>query len=421
MSTKQVARAYELARERFAEVGVDAEAALKKLLTIPISLHCWQGDDVGGFEKPDAGLLGGGLAVTGNYPGKARNADELRADLDKAFSLIPGRHRLNLHAIYGEFGGKTVDRDEIEPKHYANWVDWAKANHHGLDFNATLFSHPKADDGYTLSHPDQAIRDFWIAHCIRARDITAYFGSKLGTPSIHNLWIPDGSKDAPVDRMSPRIRLEQSLEEVYSTIYDDWIIKDSVESKLFGIGSESYVVGSHEFYLGYAIKNRLMLCLDLGHFHPTESVADKISSILLYLDELLLHVSRGVRWDSDHVVITNDELLSVMQEVVRCGLDRVNIALDYFDATLNRVGAWVTGTRAAQRAILAALLEPSAKLKEYEDSGKLFPRLAFMDEMKTMPLGDVWNYHCARSNVPTGANWIAEIEAYEKAVQSKRG
>lgn len=420
MSDQKIDNAYELAKERYAEIGVDTGAAIKQLSRVSISLHCWQGDDVGGFEK-DAGELGGGLAVTGNYPGKARTADELRADLEKAFSLIPGHHRLNLHAIYGEFGGKTVDRDEIEPEHFANWVQWAKANHLGLDFNATLFSHPKAEDGYTLSHPDQGIRDFWIAHCVRARNITAYFGSELGQPSLHNLWIPDGSKDIPADRMAPRVRLMESLEDVYSTIYDYWLIKDSVESKLFGIGSESYVVGSHEFYLGYAIKNKLMVCLDLGHFHPTESVADKISAILLYCPELLLHISRGVRWDSDHVVITNDELLCVMQAVVRCGLDRVNIALDYFDATMNRVGAWVVGTRAAQRAILAALLEPRARLKKYEDSGKFFPRLALMDEMKAMPIGDVWNYHCARSGVPTGAKWIGDIEAYEAAVQSKRG
>ena len=420
MTDQRIDKAYELARERYAEVGVDTEAAIKRLSRVSISLHCWQGDDVGGFERPGAELSGGGLAVTGNYPGKARTVDELRADLEKAFSLIPGQHRLNLHAIYGEFGGKTIDRDEIEPEHFANWVGWARANHLGLDFNATLFSHPKAEEG-TLSHADKGIRDFWIAHCVRARDITAYFGSELGQPSIHNLWIPDGSKDIPADRMSPRVRLMESLDTIYTKKLPAAQMKDSVECKLFGIGSESYVVGSHEFYLGYAISNKLMPCLDLGHFHPTESVADKISSILLYCPELLLHVSRGVRWDSDHVVITNDELLSVMQEVVRCGLDKVNIALDYFDATLNRVGAWVTGTRAAQRAILAALLEPRAKLKAYEDSGKFFGRLALMDEMKAMPIGDVWNHHCARSNVPTGADWIADIEAYEAAVQSKRG
>jgi L-rhamnose isomerase len=328
---------------------------------------------------------------------------------------------LNLHAIYGEFGGKLVDRDEIEPEHFANWVAWAKANGLGLDFNATLFSHPKAEAGFTLSHQDKAIRDFWIAHCDRARAITAYFSQQLECVSIHNLWIPDGFKDIPVDRLAARTRLKESLDEIYSTIYPPWTIKDSIESKLFGIGSESCVVGSHEFYMGYALKNDLMLCLDTGHFHPTESVADKISSILLYSPELLLHVSRGVRWDSDHVVITNDELLSVMQEVVRCGLDRVNIALDYFDATVNRVAAWVLGSRAALRAILSALLEPANQLKDYENSDRLFQRLALLDEMKAMPVGDVWNYYCAKSNIPSGADWIGEIEAYEAAVQSKRG
>jgi L-rhamnose isomerase len=414
-------KAYDIARERYARFGVDADKALEILSKVSISLHCWQGDDVGGFERPGAELSGGGLAVTGNYPGKARTVDELRSDLDKAFSLIPGKHRVNLHAIYGEFHGKVVDRNHIAPEHYVNWVNWAKANGLGLDFNATLFSHPKVESGCTLSSQHEDIRKFWVEHCRRCREITAFFGRELGKPSVHNLWIPDGSKDSPADRLSPRARLKDSLDEIYSTKYADHIVKDSVESKLFGIGSESYVVGSHEFYMGYAISNGLMLCLDLGHFHPTESIADKISSVLLYSDELLLHVSRGVRWDSDHVVITNDELACVMQEVVRCGLDRVNIALDYFDATLNRVGAWVTGTRAAQRALLAALLEPTSQLRAYENSGKLFQRLALMDEMTAMPMGDVWNYHCAKSGVPLGADWVTEIEDYEATVQSERG
>ncbi|MCX6344849.1 MAG: L-rhamnose isomerase [Armatimonadetes bacterium] len=420
MNRQNIDKAYEIAKERFAEFGVDTDAAIEQLSKVSLSIHCWQGDDVGGFEKPGAELSGGGLQVTGNYPGKARTADELRADLEKAYSLIPGKHRLNLHAIYGEFGGKLVDRDEIAPEHFANWVAWAKANGLGLDFNATLFSHPKADDGFTLSHQDKAIRDFWIAHCDCARAITSYFSSALESVSTHNLWIPDGFKDIPVDRLASRTRLKESLDEIYSTIYPPWTIKDSVESKLFGIGSESCVVGSHELYMGYALKNDLMLCLDLGHFHPTESVADKISSILLYCPELLLHVSRGVRWDSDHVVITNDELLAVMQEVVRCGLDRVNIALDYFDATVNRVAAWVIGSRAALRAILSALLEPKDQLKDYENTDRLFQRLALLDEMKAMPVGDVWNYYCAKSNIPAGADWIGEIEAYEAAVMNKR-
>lgn len=420
MSMAKLTKAYELARERYAGVGVDTDAALETLRGVSVSLHCWQGDDVGGFEKPDSELSGGGIAVTGNYPGKARNADELRSDLDRAFSLIPGRHRVNLHAIYGEFGGKPVDRDGIEPEHYANWVSWARSKGLTLDFNATLFSHPLADDGFTLSHRDRAVRDFWIEHCLRAREIAAHFGEKLGTPAVHNLWIPDGFKDIPADRLSPRVRLKESLDRIYSTGYSPGLLKDSVESKLFGIGSESYVVGSHEFYLGYAINSGLILCLDTGHFHPTESIADKISAVLLYTDELLLHVSRGVRWDSDHIVITNDDLLSVMRETVRCGLDRTNIALDFFDGTVNRVGAWVIGTRATLRALLAALLEPVDRLKDYENSGMFFQRLAAFEEARTMPLGDVWDYYCETSGVPVGMKWVHDVEEYEITVQGRR-
>ncbi|MHB9037975.1 MAG: L-rhamnose isomerase [Armatimonadota bacterium] len=418
MADQRIEQAYQLAKERYAEIGVDTERALEELSGVSLSLHCWQGDDVGGFETSES-ALSGGIQVTGNYPGKARTPDELRADLDKAYAMIPGRHRLNLHAIYGEFGGKSVDRDEIGPEHFAGWVDWAKANGLGLDFNATLFSHAKAD-GFTLSHRDKAIRDFWVEHTKRARKIGAYFGEKLGTPSIHNLWIPDGCKDIPADRRSPREWLKESLDEIYAQKHPASQLKDAVECKLFGIGSESYVVGSHEFYMGYALTNDLMVCLDLGHFHPTESIADKISSILIYFDEVLLHVSRGVRWDSDHVVLYNDELLAVTQEVVRNGVDKVHVALDFFDGTLNRVGAWVTGSRATLKGLLSGMLEPSAKLRAYEASGDFFGRLALMEEAKAMPMGDVWNYYCAKAGVPVGADWISEVEAYGASVVNQR-
>lgn len=418
MADQRIEQAYQLAKERYAEIGVDTERALEQLSGVSLSLHCWQGDDVGGFETAESSLSGG-IQVTGNYPGKARTPDELRADLDKAYAMIPGKHRLNLHAIYGEFGGKRVDRDEIGTEHFAGWVDWAKANGLGLDFNATLFSHPMAD-GFTLSHRDKAIRDFWVEHTKRARKIGAYFGEKLGTPSIHNLWIPDGCKDIPADRRSPREWLKESLDAIYAQKHPASHIKDAVECKLFGIGSESYVVGSHEFYMGYALTNDLMVCLDLGHFHPTESIADKLSSILIYFDEVLLHVSRGVRWDSDHVVLYNDELLAVTQEVVRNGVDKVHIALDFFDGTLNRVGAWVTGSRATLKGLLSGMLEPAAKLRAYEASGDFFGRLALTEEAKAMPMGDVWNYYCAKAGVPVGAEWISEVEAYGASVVNQR-
>ncbi len=342
-----IEQAYTLARERYAEYGVDTEAAFATLAAVPLSIHCWQGDDVGGFERPAAALTGGGIQVTGNYPGKARTPAELRADMEKAFSLIPGTHRVNLHASYGEFGGKTVDRDQVEPAHFQGWVSWAKEHGLGLDFNSTFFSHPKADDGWTLSHRDPAIRAFWVEHAKRCRAISAFMGKAAGRPCIHNLWIPDGCKDAPADRWTPRRRLRESLDEIYSVSYPSAEIKDAVESKLFGIGSESYVVGNHEFYLAYALANAKMLCLDMGHFHPTESIADKISAILQFADELLLHLSRGVRWDSDHVTVMSDEVRAVMDEIVRGqALRRVHLALDFFDGSMNRVGAWAIGARA---------------------------------------------------------------------------
>lgn len=420
MNKDRIEAAYLAAKERYAEFGVDTDKAIKALSGVSLSLHCWQGDDVGGFEKPAASLSGGGIQVTGNYPGKARTVAELRGDLEKAYSLIPGKHRVNLHAIYGEFGGKLVDRNEIAPEHFKGWVDWAKANGLGMDFNATLFSHPKANDGFTLSHEDKSIRSFWIEHTRRAREIAAYMGRELGTPAVHNIWIPDGGKEIPADRRAPRERLKNALDLVFADKYSKDELRDAVECKLFGIGSESYVVGSHEFYMGYAMQNNIMVCMDLGHFHPTESIADKISSILLFSDEVLLHVSRGVRWDSDHVVIANDDIMDVTREVVRNGLDKVHIALDYFDGTLNRVGAWVIGSRATLKGILAGLLEPSAKLKEYETSGKFFERLALTEEAKAMPLGDIWNYYCLKSGVPAGADWISELQDYEASVTSKR-
>jgi L-rhamnose isomerase len=418
--TDLTVRAYELARERYAALGVDTEAALSMLLTVPISLHCWQGDDVGGFENPDA-ALGGGLAVTGNYPGKARNADELRRDLDVAYSLIPGTHRLNLHAIYAETGGVKVERDVLQPEHFSRWADWAKANSHGVDFNPTCFSHPLASDGFTLSHPDAGVRRFWIDHCTASRKIGAYFGETLGTPAITNIWIPDGMKDFPADRVVPRQRLLGALDAVLAESLDPRFNLDAVESKLFGIGSESYVVGSHEFYLGYAARKQILLCLDAGHFHPTEGIADKISSALFYVPELLLHVSRGVRWDSDHVVTFSDDLQAVMHEIVRGDfLQRVHIGLDYFDASINRIAAWVIGTRNALKALLMALLEPTDTLRRYEAEGNFTARLALMEELKSMPFGAVWDAYCARQNVPVGAGWLDAVTDYERRELSNR-
>jgi L-rhamnose isomerase len=390
------------------------------LAAVPISLHCWQGDDVGGFEGP-GGDIGGGLAVTGNYPGKARTADELRSDLDVAYSLIPGRHRLNLHAIYAETGGVEVARNELRPEHFAGWIAWAREKGHGLDFNPTLFAHPLADDGFTLSSYDASVRKFWIEHCIACREIGAAMGRELGTPCVTNVWIPDGYKDLPADRKAPRERLAAALDEVFAEKLDPALHLDAVESKLFGIGSESYVVGSHEFYLGYAVKNQILLCLDAGHFHPTESIADKICSVLQFVPRLLLHVSRGVRWDSDHVVILNDELLAIAQELVRGGfLGRTHVGLDFFDASINRIAAWTIGTRAMIKALLAALLEPSARLREMEAAGDHTGRLALLEEAKTLPLGAVWDMHLERQGVPGGLAWLDQVRRYEAEVLASR-
>ena len=416
---KSIAQSYSQAQERYAEIGLDTEAAMQRLSTIPISLHCWQGDDVGGFENTGEGLSGG-IAVTGNYPGKANTPDELRADLDKALSLIPGTHRLNLHAFYGEFGGKKVDRDQIETKHFENWIDWAKAKGMGMDFNPTCFAHPKAADGFTLSHSKKGIRDFWIEHCKRSRDISAAMGKALGSPCVMNVWIPDGYKDTPVDRVSPRQRLEKSLDAVFSKKQNPKHMLDAVECKLFGIGSESYVVGSHEFYMGYAVKNQKLLCLDAGHFHPTEGIADKLGTMLMYVPEILLHVSRGVRWDSDHVVTLDDALQSISAELVRNNLlSRTHIGLDFFDASINRIAAWTIGTRNTLKSLLMALLEPTA-LRDAEKAGDLTTRLALMEELKAMPWGAVWDRYCETQGVPVGMAWLDEVKGYENAVLSKR-
>ena len=419
LSSKFVSQSYKYATTRYADLGVDTEAAMVELAKIAISLHCWQGDDVGGFENA-GGTLGGGIAVTGNYPGKARTADELRADIDKSLSLIPGKHRVNLHACYGEFGGKKVDRNEIQPKHFQDWIGWAKQKQLGMDFNPTCFSHPKAADGFTLSHSDTGIRDVWIEHCIASREIGAAMGKALGSPTVTNVWVPDGYKDTPVDRFAPRQRLTESLDRVFAKKLSPKHHLDAVECKLFGLGSESYVVGSHEFYLGYAIKNQKLLCLDAGHFHPTETIVDKITSTLMYVPEILLHVSRGVRWDSDHVVILDDVLQAIAAELVRNQLlARTHIGLDFFDASINRIAAWVIGTRNTIKALLIALLEPPS-LKAAEQSGDLTARLAIMEESKSLPWGAVWDQYCQTAEVPVGQRWLQEVSRYEHTVLSKR-
>lgn len=407
-----IQKAYELAVERYASAGVDVEHAIQVLRSIPISLHCWQGDDVVGFEGTGA-ELGSGLAVTGNYPGRARNPAELRQDLEIAYSLIPGNHRLNLHAMYGEFE-RPVERNAITPEHFRGWMDWSKEHGISLDFNPTFFAHTQAADGFTLAHEDRAVRQFWIEHGIACREIAAAMGQSQGNPCMNNVWVPDGFKDAPANRAAPRERLAESLDTLFATSFSPNSIQDAVECKLFGIGSESYVVGSHEFYLGYAITRQKTLCLDSGHFHPTETIADKISSILMYVPDLLLHVSRGVRWDSDHVVTLSDELQCIMQEVVRGEyLDRVRIGLDFFDASINRIAAWVIGTRNALKATLMTLLEPLLQWRDWERAGDLTARLALMEEQKGMPWGAVWDYYCEISEVPVGSQWFDRVREYE--------
>ena len=419
--TEIIEQSYKLAKEKYEELGIDVNVVMEKLINIPVSMHCWQGDDVGGFENPD-GLSGGGIQATGNYPGKARTADELRSDMEKALSLIPGKHRINLHAIYAETDGKKIDRDELRPEHFRHWVEWAKKQGLKLDFNGSFFSHPKADDGFTLASGDESIRSFWIEHGKRSREIAAYFGKSLGSPAVTNVWIPDGYKDIPADRKTPRLLLKDSLNQIFSDEIDVNYNLDAVEAKLFGIGSESYVVGSHEFYMGYAVQNNKLLCLDAGHFHPTEVISDKISSVLLYLDRILLHVSRGVRWDSDHIIILNDELQAIAQELIRGNyLDRVSIGLDFFDASVNRIAAWVIGVRSMIKALLIALLEPIEQLRTFEIQGDFTSRLALMEEAKTLPSGAVWDYYCLKNNVPQGMGWLDEVKAYESSVLSQRG
>jgi L-rhamnose isomerase len=419
-SNKRIQSAYTLARETFAQYGVDANRALQRLAKIPISLHCWQGDDVGGFENSGS-ELGGGLAVTGNYPGKARTPEELRRDLEQTYSLLPGKHRLNLHAFYAETSGRHVERDELTPAHFGGWIDWAKSQKLGLDFNPTYFAHPKAADGFTLAHRDKAMRRFWVEHGIACRKIGAAMGRALGTTCVTNFWIPDGFKDTPVDRKGPRERLTESLDAIFSSAINPKYNLDAVEPKLFGIGSESYVVGSHEFYLGYAVRNKKLLCLDAGHFHPTETIADKISAVLSSLDEILLHVSRGVRWDSDHVVILSDDLVAIGQELVRGDfLGRVHIGLDYFDASINRVAAWTIGARGMMKSLLMALLEPAEKLRRAESEGDFTARLALLEETRMLPYGAVWDAYCESQGVPGGEAWMAEVKRYEKEVLSKR-
>lgn len=416
-----VRKAYAQAKERYALLGVDTDKALDELKQLPISLHCWQADDVGGYDTPDAELNGGGIMVSGNFPGKARTIEQLRSDMEFVYSLLPGNHRFNLHASYGDFGGKRVDRNEIEPGHYDSWIDWANSIGIKLDFNCTCYSHPKADDGFTLSSLDPKTREFWIEHVSRAREISAYMGRKTGARCVHNIWVPDGSKDLTINRLKHRELLRESLDKILSKEYLAHEMIDSIESKLFGIGSEAYVVGSHEFYLAYAFTRNKMICIDMGHFHPTEQIGDKISSLFTFTDELMFHLSRGVRWDSDHVVMINDDLDLVTHEIVRSdALSKVNLGLDFFDASINRIGAYVNGARATQISFLKALLEPRELIREYEESGRGYEKMALMEEAKLMPFGDVWNYFCSEMEVPTGMKLINDIANYEKTVLLKR-
>ena len=422
MNRKHIESSYRLAREAYAEQGVDTERALETLRGAALSIHCWQGDDVGGFETLAEGTLGGGIAATGNYPGKARSLEELRHDISKLYSLLPGRHRLSLHMIYGDFAGKRVDRDEMRPEHFAGWLDWGRERGVGLDINGTFFSHPKAAAGFTLSSRDPGVRAFWVQHARRTREVGAYLGRAQGSACIHNLWIPDGLKDRPADRSGYRELLARSLDEIFVAPFPKSELKDALEGKLFGIGSESFVVGSHEFYLLYATRHGQMITLDSGHFHPTESVADKISSVLLFCDELLLHISRGVRWDSDHVVLLDDVACELLAEVVRSGgLGRVHLGLDFFDASINRLGAWAVGSRAVLKALLAALLEPRSALVACEAAGDYLGRMQTYELARTLPLGAVWDYHCLSAGVPTEAEVLGVVRDYDAAVSCRRG
>ena len=419
MSKDQIISAYEQAKKTFEKYGVNTDQALELLNQTPISMHCWQGDDVRGFESPET-ALSGGIQATGNHPGAAKTPDQLRADMEKAFSLIPGKKRVNLHAIYID-ADEFIERDQIKPEHFDRWVQWAKKQGLGLDFNPTLFSHPKADDGLTLSHPNEEIRQFWIEHVKASRKISEYFGRELGTASFMNIWIPDGMKDQPVDRLSPRARLADSLDKALAEKIDPTFHKDAVESKLFGIGAEAYTVGSNEFYLAYAATRGTALCLDAGHFHPTEVISDKISAVSLYVNDLQLHVTRPVRWDSDHVVSFDDETQAIMREIVRNKLlDRVAIGLDFFDASINRIAAWVIGTRNAQKALLKALLEPVEALKAAEQAFDYTTRLGLIEEAHSLPWAAVWDYHCLQNEVPVGFDWINDVKDYEATILATR-
>jgi L-rhamnose isomerase len=421
MTDTAIDERYRSAQGAYAALGVDTDRALEALKSVSISIHCWQGDDVGGFEHAGAELAGSGLQVTGSYPGKARGPEELRSDIDAALALIPGRHRVNLHAIYGDFRSGAADRDAIGLENFRGWIEWARERDLKLDFNATCFGHPKADAGFTLSHPDKAIRRFWIDHVKCCRRIAAAMGRELKSPCLHNLWIPDGSKEIPADRLAARTRLRESLDEIFTVEHSPHHMLDSLESKLFGIGSESFVVGSHEFYLGYALSRGKLICLDLGHFHPTESVADKVSALLLFAPGLVFHLSRGVRWDSDHVVVLNEEVRAVAEEIVRArALERVHIALDYFDGSINRIAAWVLGARAALKAVLAALLLPEEELRRAEAKADGARRLALREEAATLPLGAIWDRHCRDAGVPPAGLWIEETARYEREVLARR-
>ena len=421
MNDKNVGQAYAIAKDQYAAIGIDTDMVMNTLQTVPVSMHCWQGDDVGGYEHLGGSELSGGIQATGNYPGKARTIDELRMDIEKALSLIPGNHRLNLHACYLDNGGTFVDRDAIEPKHFQSWMDWAKGKLHGLDFNPTYFSHEKVVDGFTLSHPDKSIRDFWIEHGIACRKIGAEMGKQFGTTTVTNVWIPDSYKDIPADRIAPRMRLADSLDKIFAESIDPKLHLDAVESKLFGIGGESYTVGSHEFYMGYAVSRQKVLCLDAGHFHPTEMISDKISSVMMFCPELLLHVSRPVRWDSDHVVCFDDELQQIAKELVRSGqLEKIHIGLDFFDASINRIAAWVIGTRNMIKALLFAMLEPIDTLQAAELDMDFTKRLVLFEELKSLPWMAVWDYYCMKQDVPVGMAWFDEIGQYEQNVLSGR-
>ncbi len=421
MRRKEIEKRYQVAREIYSEVGVDPESALRLLPTIALSIHCWQGDDVRGFEGHEVGALGGGMAATGNYPGKASTLEQLRQDLEELYSLLPGKHRLALHMSYGDFSSGRVDRDSIRPEHFESWIDWAAARSVRLDMNGTYFSHPKATNGFTLSSKDPGVRDFWIEHALRSREVSAHIGRCQRSACIHNIWIPDGMKDFPADRLGFRILLFDSLERIFRVEYPPETMKDSLEGKLFGIGSEAFVVGSHEFYLLYAARKGKLVTLDSGHFHPTESIADKISALLLFFDELMVHISRRMHWDSDHVVILNDDSCSILREIVRSGrLSHVHLGLDFFDASINRVGAWTVGSRAVLKALLQALLEPRERLVEAETSEDYFARLQISELLKGMPFGAVWDYYCLSQEVPTENEVLNTIRDYDLAVTRKR-